>query len=693
MIKAPVFPKEGDILALYDKISTIKGIGGQRAEKLASLGVETVRDMLYYFPSCVEDRRITKKITDLADGDIACITAIVGASPSVKRIRKGFSVYTLPLRDDTGVINATFYNNPYVMKNFRVGAYYNFYGRIEYKFGQKKIITPIYEPYGANNVTGNIVPIYRTGAHLTQKVMVSAIKKCLEEAGDSIEDFMPKSLIEKYNLCRADYAVRNIHFPTDYDAYQSARNRLAFEELFLLQLALNMRKNHSKRAVVTPFPNLDTSPVTSLFPYPLTNAQKRVVDEIKADLSSSSPMNRLVQGDVGSGKTAVGMISLYLAVKNGYQAAFMAPTSILARQHYESVAPVFEKLGYKTALLIGSMTKKEKNAVYEKLETGEIQLIIGTHALFQEGVAFKNLRLVVTDEQHRFGVKQRGALVSKGENPHILVMTATPIPRTLALIIYGDLDISIIDELPPGRQRVDTFCIGENIRERMYNFIRKEISLNHKVYIVCPMVDENEELDLKSAISYRDKLANNIFPDIKVGLVHGKMKDSEKDAVMNDFAFGDTDILVSTTVIEVGVNVPEATLMIIENAERFGLSQLHQLRGRVGRGKDKSYCILLPSSMDEDIKKRMGIMTKTNDGFVISQTDLSLRGPGEFFGTRQHGLPALKISSLLDMETLKKSSDAVSELLKDDPLLKKDENLLLKRRAETLFGNINDYMV
>lgn len=678
---------------LDDKISSIKGIGTQRAEKLSSLGIETVRDMLWYFPSHVEDRRISKHISDLIDGETACITAKIISPCSVKHIRKGFSVYSFTIRDDTQAMSLVFYNNPYIVKNFKLGSSYKFYGKIEDKFGQKKIIAPIYEVLSTSFVTDNIVPIYRLCSGLTQKIMVSTIQKCLDVAGDCIEDFMPKSIIEHYKLCRADFAVRNIHFPTDYDAYESARSRLAFEELFLLQLALNMRKQVSKKHTVQPFTDTDIAPILSLFPFSLTNSQNLVLSEIISDLTSASPMNRLVQGDVGSGKTAIATICLYLCVKNGGQAAFMAPTGILARQHYDSVSKIFSALNIRTALLVGSMTKKEKESVYEKLLNGDIDIIIGTHALFQDNVIFRNLRLVVTDEQHRFGVKQRGALVSKGDNPHILVMTATPIPRTLALIIYGDLDISIINELPPGRQKVDTFCIGENIRERMYNFIRKETSQNHKVYIVCPMVDENDELDLKSAVSYRSNLAENIFPDLNIGLVHGKMKDSEKDAVMNDFAYGNIDILVSTTVIEVGVNVPDATLMIIENAERFGLSQLHQLRGRVGRGSAKSYCILISSSQDTDTKKRLNIMTKTNDGFIISKTDLSLRGPGEFFGTRQHGLPPLKISSLLDMETLKKSSEAVNYLLANDPTLSFEENIRLKKHIGKYFDNMDEFMV
>lgn len=679
-------------MGLDDSIKSISGVGAARAEKLENMGIKTVRDMLFYFPSYLDDRRITKKITELEDGEETCITAVVTAAPSARYFKK-LAIYRLPLRDDTGVITAVFYNQSYVMRNFAIGSSYNFYGAISIKGGKREIMNPIYEVTGINNVTNNIVPGYRLRAGLTQKFMVSTIKKCFEVAGDSIEDLMPKSLCEKYCLCRADYAVRNIHFPIDYDAYYNARNRLAFEELFLLQLGLRLRKNGTKKIKVSPFKDTDISDFISSFTYEFTGAQKRVLSEIEADLSSSSPMNRLVQGDVGSGKTAVASSALYLCAKNGVQGALMAPTELLAKQHYESLAPLFSKFGFKTVLLVGSMTKKEKTAVCEALASGEADIAIGTHALFQESVSFSALRLVVTDEQHRFGVRQRGALVSKGQNPHILVMTATPIPRTLALIIYGDLDVSVIDEMPPGRQKTDTFCISENGRERMYKFVEKEVSVGHKVYIVCPMVEENEEIDLESAVHYADNLRQNIFPQFKVGLVHGKMPASEKDSVMNSFAFGDTDILVSTTVIEVGVNVPSATLMIIENAERFGLSQLHQLRGRVGRGKDKSYCILVVSHMDEDIKKRMQIMTQTNDGFKISQTDLEMRGPGEFFGTRQHGLPPLKISSLLDMNTLKRSSDAVSELLSSDPKLENEENALLKKRAEELFQNIDEYMV
>ncbi len=678
-------------MSLYDSITSMPGIGKVRAEKLEKLGITTVRDMIYYFPHSVEDRRITKKITELSDGDVTCIRAMVSSSPTARHFKKNFAVYTVPLRDDTAAAYAVFYNNAYVMNNFKTGSFYNFYGKVSVKGSRREIITPVYESSASPSVTDTIVPVYRTPSAISQKVMVSCIKKCLDTAGNSIEDFLPKALCEKYHLCRADYAIRNIHFPVDFNAYESARSRLAFEELFLLQLGLRLKKAGASRASVAPFTVTDVSPLFKLLPYEMTSAQKRVLGEIQNDLSSGTPMNRLVQGDVGSGKTAVALAALYLCAVNGFQGALMAPTELLARQHYEYISPLMEKLGFKTVLLVGSMTAKEKRRVSDELACGLAHIAVGTHALFQQSVTFKALRLVVTDEQHRFGVLQRSALVSKGENAHTLVMTATPIPRTLALVIYGDLDVSVIDELPPGRQKVDTFCVGEGLRQRMYNFIKKEALLRHKTYIVCPMVEENEALELASAVKYADNLRQNVFPDLKIGLVHGKMAASEKEAVMNGFAFGDTDILVSTTVIEVGVNVPSATLMIIENAERFGLSQLHQLRGRVGRGKDKSYCIMMLGSVDEDIKKRMSIMTQTNDGFKISETDLEMRGPGEFFGTRQHGLPPLKISSLMDMETLKRSSEAVNELLSEDPDLEKEENALLKARVKDLFSGIEDF--
>lgn len=671
-------------MSLYDPIDSMPGVGAVRAQKLSSLGIRTVKDMLWYFPSSVEDRRISKKIIELSDGETTCIRAMAAAPPSARHFKKNFSVYTVAIRDETGSASAVFYNNPYVMNNFKTGSFYKFYGRVQIRGTKREIITPVYEADGSNTVTGTIVPVYRTTSVLSQKIMVSLIKKCLDSAGNSIEDFLPKTICEKYRLCRADYAIRNIHFPSSPEAYESARKRLAFEELFVLQLGLRLRKSSDAISGVTPFLNTDPTPLLAILPYKLTSAQQKVLAEISADLSSGAHMNRLVQGDVGSGKTAIALASLYMAAANGYQGAMMAPTELLARQHFEYILPFLRKFGFKTALLTGSTKASEKKALLDELSGGGIDILIGTHALFQENVVFKSLRLVITDEQHRFGVRQRGALVSKGDDPHVLVMTATPIPRTLALVIYGDLNVSVIDELPPGRQKIDTFCIGENIRERMYKFIEKEVALGHKAYIVCPMVSENEALDLASAVEYAEMLKTKVFPRLNIGLVHGKMPSVEKDEVMKEFAFGSIDILVSTTVIEVGVNVPSATLMIVENAERFGLSQLHQLRGRVGRGKDKSYCILIVKNMDEDVKKRMSVMTGTNDGFKIAETDLELRGPGEFFGTRQHGLPPLKISSLLDMDTLKSSSLAVSSVLSDDPYLEKEENALLKKRVQTV---------
>ncbi len=649
--------------------------------------------MLCYFPVAIEDRRIKKKITELSDGETACVKAMVIAPVFARRVRNNLTIFSLPLRDETGALTAVFFNTPYVMRSFAQGDWYNFFGKVSISNGRRTIAMPVYEKPDAKNVTDTIVPVYRLTNGITQKMMVSTIRACFELAGNSIEDFLPPSICEKYHLCRADYAIRNIHFPTDYDSCELARKRLAFEELFLLQLALKLKKSTALSASVAPFRDLDISPLLALLPFELTQAQSRVIGEIISDFALSTPMNRLVQGDVGCGKTAVALAALYLTAKNGFQGAMMAPTELLARQHYASLSPTLSKLNIKSALLVGSMSAKEKKEVCQALFDGTIDIVFGTHALFQDSVSFHALRLVVTDEQHRFGVRQRGALVAKGDDPHILVMTATPIPRTLALVIYGDLNVSVIDTLPPGRQKVDTFCKTDKHRERLYSFIRKEVSAGHKAYIICPMVEDNPELDLKSAVRYAENLRKNVFPDLKVGLVHGKLPASEKDAAMQNFAHGDTDILVSTTVVEVGVDVPSATLMIIEDAERFGLSQLHQLRGRVGRGKDKSYCFLIVSHLDDDVKKRMSVMTQTNDGFRVAEADLEIRGPGEFFGTLQHGLPPLKIASLLDMDTLKQTSSAANDILTYDPHLEKEENLPLKRRLKSLYGDMAQYLV
>ena len=670
-------------------IRALKGIGDAKAKQLLRLGVFTIWDLLTHFPVRFEDRTKVSKIFDIENGSYHCVNAIVVSPVTEHFVRKGLTYYKLLVRDDTGIATCIFFNNKYIKNNFKVGYEYSFYGKVNIRGKNKEILSPEFELSSKSECTKCIVPIYPLTSGITQKFMRNLILESYRLYHSYMRDIIPPSVLRTYSLCPLEFAIKNIHFPADLNSLEIAKKRLVFEEFFILQTTLRKMKISAEKKQGIRFTDKDITPFLSSLPFTLTNAQKKVTDEILSDLSSGTVMNRLVQGDVGSGKTVIAAISIYVCVKNGNQAAMMAPTEVLARQHYNDLSPMLENLGIKCALLTGSTSQKTKREIYEKLKSGEIDALFGTHALITEKVSFMRLALAVTDEQHRFGVRQRMALSEKGSNVHTLVMTATPIPRTLALIIYGDMDISVIGELPPGRQVIDTYCVGENMRERIYAFIRKEVEKNNRCYIVCPSVEESENIPLKSVEEHFSHLSSKIFPDIPMGLVHGKMKSADKEKAMSDFICGESKILVSTTVIEVGVNVPEATLMIIENAERFGLSQLHQLRGRVGRGSSKSYCVLFCSSFSDDIKERMQIMTKSNDGFKISEKDLTLRGPGDFFGTRQHGTLHFKIADLAnDLSVLKQSGTAAEALLKDDPLLLKEENFYIKEASDALSENL-----
>ena len=670
-------------------IRLLKGIGDAKAKQLLRLGVFTVWDLLTYFPVRFEDRSKVTKIFDLNHDSVACVNGIVVTPVSEHYVRKGLTYYKVQIRDDTGIATCIFFNNKYIKNYLKKGYEYSFYGRINIRSNTREILSPEFEPSSQSQCTKCIVPIYSLTNGISQKFLRKSIQDAYKNYQKYFHDNIPAEILKEYSLCGIQFAIKNIHFPKDTSSLEIAKKRLIFEEFFILQTSLRKMKTSANKTRGIEFLNVDTAPFLSSLPFTLTTAQKAVTDDIMHDLASGGVMNRLVQGDVGSGKTIVAAISIYICVKNGYQSAMMAPTEVLARQHYNDLSPLLESFGIKCALLTGSTTAKSKRETYEKLESGEIDVVFGTHALITDKVSFKALALAITDEQHRFGVRQRMQLSGKGESVHTLVMTATPIPRTLALIVYGDMDISVIDELPPGRQKIDTYCVGENMRERINNFIRKEIEKGNRAYIVCPAVEESENTELKSADEHFTHLSKIVFPDIPMGIVHGKMKAKDKETAMNDFICGNTKILVSTTVIEVGVNVPEATLMIIENAERFGLSQLHQLRGRVGRGKEKSYCVLFCGSFSDEIKERMQIMTKSCDGFKISETDLKLRGPGDFFGTRQHGELKFKIANLAnDFSVLKASGAAAEKLLKDDPHLSDEKHFYIKEATDTLAKNL-----
>ena len=597
---------------------------------------------------------------------------MIASEPKVSHIRKGMDLVKVRAVDDTGALDVTFFNQSWLKDQLRVGETYIFYGRAEGSLLRKTMAGPVVEPEGRREFTGRIVPVYPLTAGVSQLLLSRAIRQGLDGCADILPDCLPDSVRQTHGLCRVNYAYENIHFPESPEALDIARRRLAFEELFFFAIGLKLLRSRRETVSVEPFRPVDMAPFYDALPFILTGAQRRCVDEAIADMTAGKPMNRLCQGDVGSGKTMVAAACVYFCVKNGRQAALMAPTELLAEQHYRGLAPLLEQLGLRCALLTGSTPAKTKRSVTAQLASGELDFAIGTHALISGGVAYANLGLVVTDEQHRFGVAQRTALAEKGEHPHTLVMSATPIPRTLALILYGDLDVSVIDQLPPGRKPIETYAVTSAYYPRLYAFIRKQVEAGRQVYIVCPMVSENDDLpdERKAVTEYAQKLQSEIFPDLRVAYVHGKMKSREKDTVMSAFAAGETNILVSTTVIEVGVDVPNASLMVVENAERFGLSQLHQLRGRVGRGQHQSYCVLVSDNKNDETRQRLRAMTKTADGFKIAEEDLRLRGPGDFFGLRQHGLPGLRVADIgCDTRLLTEAQTAAEELLAHDPSL------------------------
>jgi len=674
---------------LKKPIQHIKGIGQSRAMLFNKLGIFTIGDMITYYPRDYEDRGIFKTIVQMVDGESCSFEGVIASKVTESKPRRGLTIQKVSIRDDTGTIVAVWFNQSYLKNTFKTGERYFFFGKINRKHKYIEVQNPVYEKADCDNKknTCRIVPVYPATAKLTQNVIRGAIENALELVSGKIDDCLPQYIRNKYRLSEVNYSVHNIHFPKSAEDFQMARYRLVFEELFLLQLGLlNIRNSLENTKKGIRFKKIDEmQQFIESIPFKLTNAQMKVFCEIEKDMESDKVMNRLVQGDVGSGKTIVAVLAMFKAVKSGYQAALMVPTEILAEQHFKSINSLVSGFGIRVALLTGSLTKSKKQKILEQIKAGSVDIVIGTHALIEENVTFDRLGLVITDEQHRFGVRQRNTLSKKGNNPDMLVMTATPIPRTLALILYGDLDISVINELPPGRKPVKTYTVDNSMRERINNFIRKKVSEGQQVYIVCPLVEDSEAIDAKSAVKTAEDIAN-YFSDLRVGLIHGKMKQADKEAVMSKFVEGNLDILVSTTVIEVGVNVPNATVMVIENAERFGLAQLHQLRGRVGRGSSQSYCILYNENKTQVSRERMKVMEKTNDGFVISEKDLELRGPGDFFGTRQHGLPELKIANLYkDMEILKAAQEAALEILSKDRYLENEEHLKLRNKIEEMF--------
>lgn len=678
-------------MKLNDSIKYVKGIGEARARLFEKLGIFTVSDMLFHLPRTLEDRSETKKISELFDGETVCVRAALASGVKTYRARNRVTVTQATVSDGESLMKVTWFNSPYIANTLNSGGEFTFFGKANYRGNFFEMINPVTESEAGIKKTGMLLPVYPTTKGLGQANLRSAAENILNSLSEIPADALPASVLKENNLVPIASALKNLHMPKSAAYFENARKRLAFEELFVLQAGIHTVGKERKSYAAIPVKNVRCiADFAKALPFELTNAQKRVINEIAADMSKSVPMSRLVQGDVGSGKTMVAAAAMYAAANSGYQAVMMAPTEILAFQHYNNLKKLFEPFGFETVLLTGSLPAAERRKALEKIKTGDAQIVIGTHALISDGVEYKNPALVITDEQHRFGVRQRTLLTEKGFGAHTLVMTATPIPRTLSLILYGDLDVSVIDELPPGRKPIETYAATERLRKRVFDFVSGKIDEGRQIYIICPLIEESEELSAKSAVEYAENLKNTVFKKYNTAVLHGRIKAAERKAIMDSFAKGEIDILVSTTVIEVGVDVANATVMLIENAERFGLSQLHQLRGRIGRGSHESFCIMFSEGGDV-AKERMDIMCRTSDGFKISEKDLELRGPGEFFGIRQHGLPELKIANLAtDMELLIQAKQSAEKLFKSDPDLSLAENKALKEKIRSRFLEVSE---
>ena len=676
---------------LSDPVTMLRGIGPTKAKQFEALNIFTLGDLICHFPRGYEDRTQLVDIAQLEADKPACFRAMVMNTPRTNHIRKGLDLTKVQVADHSGRLNLTFFNAKYAVEHLEYGHEYIFYGSLTGDFTGYGMTNPIFEDVNSQAVTTRrVMPIYPLTAGLTNAAVMKAVRQALAIC-DPPQEVLPAALRRRYGILGAEEAYHIIHEPASMEQAQQARKRMIFEEFFVFSAGLSLMRAARAEKKTAPYENTDLTAFYGQLPFTLTGAQQRAIEEILADLSRGTPMNRLVQGDVGSGKTMVAAAAACCAARNNKQTALMAPTEILAEQHYASLSALFAPMGITVALLTGSMTPKEKKAVRQALEDGTVQIAVGTHALISESTVFHDLGLVITDEQHRFGVGQRSRLSSKGDAPHLLVMSATPIPRTLALLMYGDLDVSILDELPPGREAVDTFLVGESYRARINAFIRKQVSEGHQCFVVCPAVEENDGLDIKSATVWAETLQQTVFPDLRVALLHGQMKGAEKEAAMAAFARQEADVLVATTVIEVGVDVPNATLMVIEDADRFGLSQLHQLRGRVGRGKSKSYCILTTHNRNAETLQRLKALCGTTDGFKIAEEDLKLRGPGDFFGSRQSGLPAFHMADLsFDLELLKQAQQASVQWIEEDQ--DSPESAALRKRVGELFSRAEGTM-